>query len=468
MQQGYPISNLIGEVSDLDGKLYTVQYFERAVFEYHPENKPPYNVLLSQLGTFEYQRKYGQAGAPNQKPNNGRGSIYFPQTGRRVGGKFLQYWQSHGGLAQQGYPLSDEFTEVSPLNHLTYTVQYFERAVFEYHPENQPPYDVLLSLLGKFQYTRKYSGSQQIADFMVRSPIVVGDQIYWIDVRDHDRPAPHKSIYRYDLKQKREFPVTTSLSDIYALAGDGNRLAWVDAGDIMIHDFSNGNEGIVVEANAQRPIVDGTGIAVYGNTLYYSYKHHDTTGGPIESSLYAHNLLNQQDTLVTNHGEMPVASDGILLWESQDPNTQNGMFDLHMLNLRLPVPKDEVIAHGQFSNYSAWGDNVVWSGWGDPNDHDVHVYSLSSKQTTTIPARAAVNPIIRGNKIVWTDWLNRIVPGSLGSGIKSYDLTTGQQSTVVDDSLTMVQAWAITSDGRVVYTDQDDPLNGGLRKLYLK
>jgi len=37
-----------------------VQYFERAVFEAHPENAPPYDVLLSQLGTFRYQQKQGQ------------------------------------------------------------------------------------------------------------------------------------------------------------------------------------------------------------------------------------------------------------------------------------------------------------------------------------------------------------------------------------------------------------------------
>jgi hypothetical protein len=29
------------------------------VFEYHPENQPPYNVLLSQLGTYRYHEKYG-------------------------------------------------------------------------------------------------------------------------------------------------------------------------------------------------------------------------------------------------------------------------------------------------------------------------------------------------------------------------------------------------------------------------
>jgi hypothetical protein len=29
------------------------------VFEWHPENAPPYDVLLSQLGTFQYKLKYG-------------------------------------------------------------------------------------------------------------------------------------------------------------------------------------------------------------------------------------------------------------------------------------------------------------------------------------------------------------------------------------------------------------------------
>jgi hypothetical protein len=154
-QQGFPISGVLGELSDLNGRPYTVQYFERAVFEYHPENQPPYNVLLSQLGTFRYKLKYPQ-GAPNQKPNNIEGSQLFPQTGKRVGGRFLEYWQRNGGLAQQGYPVSDEFVEKSDLNGKEYLVQYFERAVFELHPENRAPYDVLLSQLGTFRYRERY------------------------------------------------------------------------------------------------------------------------------------------------------------------------------------------------------------------------------------------------------------------------------------------------------------------------
>jgi hypothetical protein len=83
----------------------------------------------------------------------------YPQTDQTVCSRFLDYWNSHGGLAQQGYPISAEMPEVSELDNKLYTVQYFERAVFEYHPENQAPHDVLLSQLGTFRYKQKYSGT---------------------------------------------------------------------------------------------------------------------------------------------------------------------------------------------------------------------------------------------------------------------------------------------------------------------
>lgn len=154
-QQGYPISEEIQERSDTNGKIYTVQYFERAVFELHDENPAPSDVLLSLLGNFLYSQKYGN-NAPGQVANN-NGSRLFAETGHRVGGIFLQYWNSHGGLAQQGFPISEEFNETSALDGKTYRVQYFERAVFEYHPEQQAAYQVLLSQLGKFRYQAKYA-----------------------------------------------------------------------------------------------------------------------------------------------------------------------------------------------------------------------------------------------------------------------------------------------------------------------
>jgi hypothetical protein len=197
-QQGYPISEVIQETSATDGKIYTVQYMERAVFEQHPENQPPYDVLLSLLGVFRYQQKYPQ-GAPGQVPNTEPNSVDFPQTGKRLGGLFRTYWQSHGGLAQQGYPISDEFDEVSDLDGKTYRVQYFERAVFEYHPENQPPYNVLLSQLGTFRYREKYGGlstqlsgaGNQNVPFALHAGLAVfqslrsaNDGYFYIDVDD--------------------------------------------------------------------------------------------------------------------------------------------------------------------------------------------------------------------------------------------------------------------------------------------
>lgn len=154
-QQGFPISNEMQERSETDGKSYTVQYFERAVFEAHPENKAPYDVLLTLLGVYQLRRSHPN-GVPDQKVNTAN-PLRFAQTGKTVGGKFREYWEKNGGLAQQGFPLTEEFQERNQTDGKTYTVQYFERAVFELHPENVGKTgEVLLSLLGRFRYDRKY------------------------------------------------------------------------------------------------------------------------------------------------------------------------------------------------------------------------------------------------------------------------------------------------------------------------
>ncbi|MDQ5822981.1 MAG: hypothetical protein M3441_02080 [Chloroflexota bacterium] len=87
----------------------------------------------------------------------------FNETGKTVCGRFLQYWRDNGGLAQQGFPISSEFLEKSDLNGMSYRVQYFERAVFELHPENPPPHDVLLSQLGTFRFREKYPNGEPVA-----------------------------------------------------------------------------------------------------------------------------------------------------------------------------------------------------------------------------------------------------------------------------------------------------------------
>jgi hypothetical protein len=154
-QQGYPLTEEFSEPNKLDGQSYNVQYFERAVMEYHASNPAGSRILLSQLGAFRLKTKY-PSGVATQTPNKAAGAQYFPQTGHWVGGAFWGYWQAHGGLAQQGYPLTDEFQEISDVDGKPYMVQYFERAVFEYHPENVAPYTVLLSPLGAFELNARY------------------------------------------------------------------------------------------------------------------------------------------------------------------------------------------------------------------------------------------------------------------------------------------------------------------------
>jgi hypothetical protein len=120
-----------------------VQYFQRARFELHPENTDPrYQVLLGLLGT---QFHVGEP--PALRLNDGQ-RHYFAETGHNVSALFYAYWQAHGGLFVNGFPISEAFSETSPTDHKPYTVQYFQRERYEAHPENQPPYGVLLGLLG--------------------------------------------------------------------------------------------------------------------------------------------------------------------------------------------------------------------------------------------------------------------------------------------------------------------------------
>ena len=151
---GYPITGEIQDVST-DGNTYLTQYFERAIFEYHPEYAgTKYQVLLRLLGLIQSQSR---AFDPAPEPHSDTpGRRYFPYYGgHSLSGVFLRYWESHGGLPVFGYPLSEPFYEVSPTDGQTYLVQYFERNRFEYHPENAgTPFEVLLGLLG-YEYLQR-------------------------------------------------------------------------------------------------------------------------------------------------------------------------------------------------------------------------------------------------------------------------------------------------------------------------
>ncbi|MEA2574045.1 MAG: hypothetical protein QOH93_1343 [Chloroflexia bacterium] len=148
-QFGFPISEPSVERSPIDGKDYMVQYFERARFELHPEQKgTPYEVQLSLLG-----RQFHPV-EPSVAQRNKPGYSYFRETGHNVSPAFAKYWQEHGGLFVNGYPISEEVQE-KLADGKVYTVQYFERVRMELHPENSAPNNVLLGLLGRSALEQK-------------------------------------------------------------------------------------------------------------------------------------------------------------------------------------------------------------------------------------------------------------------------------------------------------------------------
>jgi hypothetical protein len=161
---GYPLSEeFIERNADLSQD-FTTQYFERERFEYHPENRPPYQVLLGRLGD-ELLRAQGrdwrnEGNNPNPFPNTACQSFSVGGQQRSVCGPFLQYWRTRGlefdgqrgtsfneSLALFGLPLTTPRVERNPDGSEVLT-QWFERARFEYHPNNPEPYNVLLGRLG--------------------------------------------------------------------------------------------------------------------------------------------------------------------------------------------------------------------------------------------------------------------------------------------------------------------------------
>jgi hypothetical protein len=127
-----------------------VQYFERARFEYWPEHiGTPWEVQLGLLGRYETRGRSFDRSDPPGDDHDEDESVYFSQTGQFLGGAFRDYWENNGGLEIFGFPISPEFEEVNQADGETYSVQYFERARFEWHPEHAgTDHEVQLGLLG--------------------------------------------------------------------------------------------------------------------------------------------------------------------------------------------------------------------------------------------------------------------------------------------------------------------------------
>ena len=145
---GYPITEAGNETDSETGKVYLTQWFERNNFQLHPEFAgSKYEVELGLLSKRLNTNR--QKNDPAFQPGETKaGYFYFPQTRHYVSQLFYLYWQNNGSLDRLGFPLSEEQSETDPATGKVFLTQWFERARFEYHPENPGIYNVELGLLG--------------------------------------------------------------------------------------------------------------------------------------------------------------------------------------------------------------------------------------------------------------------------------------------------------------------------------
>ncbi|PDW02260.1 cellulase family glycosylhydrolase [Candidatus Viridilinea mediisalina] len=159
---GYPLGSA-SSAEAVEGQALTTQWTERNRLEWHAANPPAYRVLLGRIGA-ERLAQLGRDWA-TEPPEAGPipGCLWFAETGRNVcdqgeGVGFRSYWETHGlrqpglsayerSLALFGLPLTSAAPEPGP-DGTPIMTQWFERARFEWHPDNPEDFRVLLGLLG--------------------------------------------------------------------------------------------------------------------------------------------------------------------------------------------------------------------------------------------------------------------------------------------------------------------------------
>jgi len=133
---GYPVSERFTDQG------LTVQYFQKARMELHPENPEAYRVQLGLLGE---ELKYRQTAIPEPQPRSRR-KVYFSETGHNVSYAFLDYFKANGSVDIFGYPITEMHFEDGQI------VQYFQRLKMQWQP-NDPTTTVVIGNLGEVYLT---------------------------------------------------------------------------------------------------------------------------------------------------------------------------------------------------------------------------------------------------------------------------------------------------------------------------
>ena len=147
---GYPISEPYVWTNS-GGEVVLAQYFERTRLEYHPSLAgTAYRVLGGLLGNDLAATRLAEPEFLGVAEAPAADCAYLSATQHSLCGAFQRWWNAEGGLPVFGYPISEPFQEDG------FEVQYFERARFEYHPENAGTrWEVELGQLGAADAERR-------------------------------------------------------------------------------------------------------------------------------------------------------------------------------------------------------------------------------------------------------------------------------------------------------------------------
>ena len=251
---GYPITPARPEVNRETGQAYLTQLFERNRFELHPENPPPYNVLLGRLGDDRLRQRgvdwHMIPGSNNADPGD---CLLFAQTDHVVcdqapGLGFQTYWLTHGladpqldaygrSLALFGLPLTEATIKINPADDRPYLTQWFERARFEWHPEQPDQYKVLLGLLGN----------------EIARPVPRSLKYFW------PAPIPPELVVQPDRSFANESAFVLELVDPIG----GQPSATIRGGAGVAPPPSQGSKSITVRGQPGRAFTTGAGMTFY-------------------------------------------------------------------------------------------------------------------------------------------------------------------------------------------------------------
>ncbi len=402
---GFPTAAAANELNRDTGQTYLTQWFERNRLELHPEKAALYAILLGRLGD-ERLRQLGRDWQTFPKAST-EAAHYFTETGHAVAPQFWNYWRGHGlelgdagisereSLALFGLPLSEPAMETNESGHTVLT-QWFERARFEYHPENPAPYKVLLGLLGN--EIRAGNTPRTLTAQAIGNSSVGGDYLVWAEGNGAASPTVTR-FHVYNLVTREQFAIPSNGADRGAPVTDGTTIVWSEFEPgpnqrIMGYDLASRTTRTILESQGSTRFGD---YALAEGVLYYTDDTHPHFG------IFARTLTTGHERRLSDQiGGRLVARDGVLLWRTYQscgracPMTET----LHLLRLSDGSRRELTSGTLQLSGYDVSGDVVVWARYGEP----VQIYRINQGTTTPLQQSGTgvvFNPIIRGDHVVW-------------------------------------------------------------------